>query len=44
MRSLSKPPHQKPKPNNENNKNKEAKPSSKKIVKTVFQSPFRYKM
>ncbi len=49
MRSLSKPP--KPKPNAQNKEEqkegldkKNPKAQSKKVLKTTFYSPFRYKM
>ncbi len=47
MRSLSKPPRVKPPPQqvkNQGEKKDGVKVQSKKVVKTVFNSPFRYKM
>lgn len=49
MRSLAKPakskgPPQQQAPNNPKPPGKDFKPQSKKIMKTVFHSPFRYKM
>lgn len=43
MRSLAKPMKNKQHQKKEGEK-KESKPTSKKVVKTVFNSPFRYKM